>query len=448
MKFYGNKINGSYLREVLPSSDIKVEWVKAAIAYGNDANTLLKNCLDNKLRLDIWMRYDHTVPVAPNLLRKLLENVGYNIFCNLVPDILHSKVILWKGYGAYIGSANLTDRAWNSNIEFGVFLSEEELLTANVGHELEEFFNTLASFEEIFPLTEEVIVEQEKIALLRKGIDKQADEVGKRQRKHKVWEGPVTHTTPEKSYDAHRSRFIREWGDGISYLRNIARKAPEYRPAWLNENVPAEWQADQFLHAYYYNEVKDGAKHPYEEFYSKHKANPAKALEAGLQWWSRLPGPPSFEDDNCHRRAPIIYELLSKGEISQLTVEKFAEICNANHSTADHVKRMRLAVLGIDDAHTGLDVRVEAFAEWLWAKKNNSSQTIKDLLIYVMDSGEPEDFVDRLFEAAYSENRKFPHFGINQISEMTGWARPELCPPRNGRTSKGLRALGYDVKIH
>lgn len=65
-----------------------------------------------------------------------------------------------------------------------------------------------------------------------------------------------------------------------------------------------------------------------------------------------------------------------------------------------------------------------------------------------MDSGKPEEFVDRLFEAAYSEKRKFPHFGINQISEMTGWARPELCPPQNGRTSKELRALGHDIKIH
>jgi len=65
-----------------------------------------------------------------------------------------------------------------------------------------------------------------------------------------------------------------------------------------------------------------------------------------------------------------------------------------------------------------------------------------------MDSGKPEEFVDRLFEAAYSEKRKFCHFGINQISEMTEWTRPALCPPRNGRTSKGLRALGYDVKTH
>ncbi|MGP9766285.1 phospholipase D-like domain-containing protein [Halomonas sp. AOP13-D3-9] len=448
MIFFGNKLNGNYLRDVLPPKDSNVESVKAAIAYGSDASTLLQNCLDNELRLDIWMRYDHTVPVSPNLLRILLANIGNNIFCNLVPDILHSKVIWWKGYGAYIGSANLTDRAWVTNIEFGVFLSEDDLSVDDSLAQLESFFENLASYEEVFPLSEEIIIEQKKLYKLRKNKLKDLDEASLKERKHKVWEGPATHITPEKAYDAHRTRFIREWGDGLSYLRNIAKQAPQYRPAWLNEDVPAEWQADQFLHAYYHNEVRDGAKHPYEDFYSYNKADPAKALQAGIQWWSMLPEPPSYEDDNCHRRAPIIYKLLAKEEIGQLNVEGFAEVCKANHSTADHVKRMRLAVLGIDDAHTSLDERVEVFAEWLWAKKNQSGQTIKELLVYVMDSGKPEDIVDRLFEAAYNERRKFPHFGINQISEMTGWARPELCPPRNGRTSKGLRALGYDVKIH
>jgi len=32
-----------------------------------------------------------------------------------------------------------------------------------------------------------------------------------------------------------------------------------------------------------------------------------------------------------------------------------AQICKANHSTPNHVKCMRLSVLGIDDAHAGLD---------------------------------------------------------------------------------------------
>lgn len=41
-----------------------------------------------------------------------------------------------------------------------------------------------------------------------------------------------------------------------------------------------------------------------------------------------------------------------------------------------------------------------------------------------------------------------PHYGLNSIAEVIGWAQPEIAPPRNGRTSKALRALGYDVRVY
>jgi phosphatidylserine/phosphatidylglycerophosphate/cardiolipin synthase-like enzyme len=93
------------------------------------------------------MRYDHTVPVSPAFLSKLLANVKNNIFCKLIPDRLHRKVIWWKGYGAYIGSANLTERAWYSNIEAGIFFTESDLYSSNLIEQLEEFFDNLASLD-------------------------------------------------------------------------------------------------------------------------------------------------------------------------------------------------------------------------------------------------------------------------------------------------------------
>ncbi len=34
-----------------------------------------------------------------------------------------------------------------------------------------------------------------------------------------------------------------------------------------------------------------------------------------------------------------------------------------------------------------------------------------------------------------------------QLGEIVVWARPDEFPPRNMQTSKGLRALGYNVRI-
>ena len=108
MKLVANGLNKQFLASFMPNPQDEVDGVLAAIAYGDDTDTLLKNCLENKYRLDIWMRYDHTVPVQPKLLSQLLNNLKNNIFCQLIPDVLHSKIIWWQGYGAYIGSANLT----------------------------------------------------------------------------------------------------------------------------------------------------------------------------------------------------------------------------------------------------------------------------------------------------------------------------------------------------
>lgn len=114
------------------------------------------------------MRYDHTVPVQPQLLTQLMRNSNNNIFCQLIPDVLHSKIIWWKYYGAYIGSANLTNRAWWTNIETGMFFTEEELVANNIIPQLDDFFNELSSLEKAIPLSQSIIDEQKGILKLRK----------------------------------------------------------------------------------------------------------------------------------------------------------------------------------------------------------------------------------------------------------------------------------------
>lgn len=449
MEFFANKVNGNFLRNVLPGEKEDIDWVRAAIAYGSDQQTLLKNCLDNKLRLDIWMRYDHTVPVKPELLRAFLASASKNVFCYLVPDVLHSKVIWWKNYGVYIGSANLTDRAWNTNIEFGVFIPEAELEVGDGLKQIEIFFDFLSTCREVRPLTLEIVKEQERIAQLRSARESSLDTDSKKQRSIAPWEGPAFIADPSRAMDARRESFIREWSNGLTILRSLADQAPSFRPHWLREDVPAAWQADQFLHAYYYNEVVDGVRHPYEEYYQKNRRDPAEATLRAFQWWSQLDEPPSQEDQNCHYRAPVIRKALAPENIKGMSCADFARICQANHSTVDHVGRMTLATIGLEqNPDAFLPERVDAFAKWIWDKRNSKGQRVEALLTWVLDGGPPDQLPTRLFEAAQTDGRRFAHFSTNQIAEIVGWARPDICPPRNGRTSKALRALGYDVNVY
>lgn len=37
---------------------------------------------------------------------------------------------------------------------------------------------------------------------------------------------------------------------------------------------------------------------------------------------------------------------------------------------------------------------------------------------------------------------------MNSLGEIVGWAMPDRYPPRNGRSSRALRSLGFDVQVH
>ncbi|HIH5610687.1 TPA: hypothetical protein ACYSHF_004770 [Escherichia coli] len=53
----------------------------------------------------------------------------------------------------------------------------------------------------------------------------------------------------------------------------------------------------------------------------------------------------------------------------------------------------------------------------------------------------------RLWNAIRSDDWAIPHIGLSSLGEIVGWARPDEFPPRNMQTSKGLWALGYNVRI-
>lgn len=448
MNLIANGLNGNYLSNFLPGPNDDVDYVMAAIAYGSNfpdkESDLIGHCVKNRYRLDIWMRYDETVPVAPSMLRRILNHHKDNIFCSLVPDCLHSKVIWWKGYGAYIGSANLTDRAWVSNIECGIFLSESDLQKDNMQIELESFFDRLRSEDACFPLTEEIIKELEKIdAEIRKSRINTGGS-----RSVPVWDGPVFFDK-NKSKDKAKEIFRKEWQETLTHLRSIGTQLRENRPSWISAETPIEWEIDQFLHAYYYNKVGDARRKPYEDYFIRNKANPNLALNVALDWWKGLSTAPTFEDLSLYTYAPHIQKSLAKENVLSLSLENFAKVCEYTHATKDHLVKMELSVFGISDVkHLSREERIPIYAEWLMKQRNKKGMNILELINFVLYGGKNEELWARLYQAYRDPELYIPHYGLNSMAEVTGWARPNISPPRNGRTSKALRALGYDVKIY
>lgn len=93
MKLVAYRVNGLHLRDLLPVIGVEVDYVLAAVAYGSSASDITQDLVGHsvvkKLRLDLWMRYDHTVPVSIELLKRLLKHQKDNVLMRFVPDRFH-----------------------------------------------------------------------------------------------------------------------------------------------------------------------------------------------------------------------------------------------------------------------------------------------------------------------------------------------------------------------
>ncbi len=115
----------------------------------------------------------------------------------------------------------------------------------------------------------------------------------------------------------------------------------------------------------------------------------------------------------------------------------------------DHLIKMSTATLGKPGKKSlSRDERLPLFTDLLFNSRNNKGQSIFELLDFVLYGGKSEDIWERIYLAGKNDDYKFNHYGINSIAEVVGWAKPEITPPRNGRTNKSLRALGYSVRVN
>jgi hypothetical protein len=353
-------------------------------------------------------------------------------------------VIWWKGYGAYIGSANHTDRGWLTNIEAGVFLEEDELLANGMDSQLESFFDYLRDLDKAIPISEDYVKEMERLAILNKGAHDEA----KKARTHDIWESP-SFINKKAAFDRRKDNFKTEWQSTLGILQSIQQQLPDYRPSWISEDVPTAWQVDQLLHAYYYKRVGDGRSKPYEEYFQRNKANPQAAVKEHLTWWKATHSAPNKEDINLFENAPFIRKLLDKNYVLSISVEELENLFSKTHATMDHAIKIPMSVLGKPEINSmDRDGRLELFAILMMKERNKKGWDIRQLLHYVLYEGPDNLIWERIYHAGRDSQYTLPRYGLNSIAEVVGWARPEIAPPRNGRTSKALRALGFDVRIY
>ncbi len=253
-----------------------------------------------------------------------------------------------------------------------------------------------------------------------------------------------------RTEERHNAKFRKEWNDTLQKIRNIARRAalPENRPHWIDANVPDGVQADQFLHAYYYKYVNPRTeKNAYLREYEKHKNNPESALVFALSWWKKADYDYEHEKDTIERNSKRLRELVAKGRIPALSQDEWIEVLSSVYAFGDHAIKNSNSDLGLG-ADPGSHAKISRMAELLYDQRTISTKmNAQQVLDYVIWG--PGDVADRIWKAdSANKDFKVRHLGKSFYGEVVGWARPDEFPPRNSRSSKALRCLGFDVKVY
>lgn len=442
-------VNGLYIREILDNAGELVERVDAAVAYATDDRLLFDWCWDNDVPLRFWGRFDQAVPVSVPILKRFLNRKSARYTCKLI-RCFHPKVIWWRGYGAYIGSANLTQAAWYNNVEAGLFLTDEELEASGQAFELEALFAKID--REASPLTQELIdlLEQRSLELQHRiAAQKEADDRFLGTHLVRPWEGLV-HVSSKTASNLQREAFLQEWISTLQTIRGIAAvvSRDENRPDWVASDAPLGAQADQFLHAHYYKRTFDGRAANYERFFEANSKDPDRALAEAVRWWKSLPGG-SDEERTLNEVAPKLRAALAESALRSMTEDEFVDTMWHVHASREYARRVSNAKVGLPaGVDHSMSTKSDALARRIWRDSQARGAPVTDTLAFILYGGAPEEVPHRMWDVLNDPRRKIEMMGVSSLGEVIGWAMPDRYPPRNGRTSKALRSLGHDVWVH
>lgn len=448
MRLISAPLGGGWLRDCLAASQDDCVRVRAAIAYADYSNMeLFKACLGKGKPLDFYGRYDFGLPVDPRVLRWFHDLKSLNIRCHLVPDFLHAKVIWWVDAGAYIGSANLTDRAWNKNYEAGCFFTREEIVDLGLEEQLTAFFENLDDHAQ--PLTKEIVEEQEAWAKRLGELERRRREIEEEFGKSRLLRAGIhpTSINRESAQTRHYRSFEEEWNSTLQVMRNIAAKvaSDEFRPDWVPSGASSGAQADQFLHAFYYQQVREGNQYPVDRFFAANENRRDAALTDALRWWKAGSYDSAHENKMLSDWAERIRRIFSRESLATLTEAQWIEAASRVHSIRDYAGKHSSAELGSPEGQLENEEKIQRHCRILWSRRSQSGRTVRELLQYVIWGRDP--IAERLWKGHRTPEWKIEGIGLSSLGEIVGWSRPDEYPPRNMRTSKGLRALGHPVRV-
>lgn len=457
MEFYANHANHTFLGDLV--DDIRkrraCERVDAAVAYVDTCGRLFDLARDLRIGLHLRCLCNHEAQPNPVVVDRFLRGPG-NWQLRLTRRFFHAKVIWFRGSGAYVGSANLTERAWLDNTEAGIFLPEAELQNSGLAVEIQRMFDHVdrrsrAAVPSDLPAIEAL---RSKVRSMVNDLDRRRLDIFASAFEHipgEQMESRMFARARDKN-DSRRDTFVKEWAETQTLLRKLQRAVEADRTplAWVPPGTPGAVELDQMLNWFYEVRIARQDVDVVEmtaRLHEQNRAHPDAAFGSVMRDWRRADGVHDFIRATLAEWAPDLRVRLSRERLATLDVAGLAEIMRRSHAIRDHAYRVRNSTLGLaPGVELDGEARLERFATWLWGQPSSGDRYIRDVLLYVLWEDRQEPTLERLWNASMSPTAGWalPHFRVSSLGELLGWARPEEFSPRNNRVSRALHALGFE----
>ncbi len=361
-------------------------------------------------------------PTSPKALERLLRFKG--VQARFYPSRrFHPKLYIFGRKCALVGSANLTQAA---------LLSNQEVVVSIDGSD-ERFDDLQATFSMYWrdgeALTEEAIEKYRLIYNAHKAIVVMEEEMA--QAVEKVFGNAAPSTiqmvgqpkrTDEDLFLSSYRRIYQECSHAFSLVREVYESVG--RRKFDEATIPLRIEIDSFIsfirHKY---TTADSWQDTELGFTDVRRSELRAMIEAwhGIHW-------PHFENVIV----PINYPVMMKAFASPETIhacdddELFEALCTA-HAFHDRLRFYKGGISGL---------RAAFFDE-------NRDQPIRERLSYLMFG--KGDAVSRMSRLIHDPAYKLNAVGRACVQEFIGWKNVEELPIINGRTTRVLRFLGFDV---
>lgn len=405
-----------FISDALRHYATRTSYVYIASAFFTD-DSLIRDISKNKGRVRIVVRLDF--PTDPKALRSILGLPGVEIryFTN---SAFHPKLYIFGDQVALVGSANLTKSALLTNQEIMV-----SILSDN-----ERFEKLVFLFDEYWHdsrvLNSDVITKYETICrkydALTTDYYKMGDDI-------KTLLGDIVSQninrevqkrSQEDTFIGPFTQSYQECVTAFNIIKTIyedigKRKFPE-------EQIPLRIEIDQFI-------------------------NFVREEHARGDTWQETDILAGQEQENIIRELITEWHSIEWQYLTKVIVaQNWPKLCRV-FSSAKLVERA-----DNDSLFEALSV-LHSFSETKRFKlggtlkeiffRDNDSTKIRNSLSYLLFG--KDEAIRRMYNVIFINSFKLRWFGRSSVQEMVGWVNQDNYPIINGRTTKILRFLGFDV---